>query len=43
MTAAEELDSVRQAYMDAFNAGDADRVAALDTLEVCPCRRGWRC
>jgi ketosteroid isomerase-like protein len=32
MTPAEELDSVRRAYMGAFNAGDADGVAALHTL-----------
>lgn len=31
MTTEKELDSLRQAYMDAFNAGDADAVAALHT------------
>lgn len=34
MTAERALEKVRQAYMDAVNAGDADAVAALHTEDV---------
>lgn len=34
MTASEALEDLRQAYMDAFNEGDADAVAGLHTEDA---------